>query len=201
MITEAKLKYALKDMMKTLPLGEINVTELCKRCGCHRQTFYYHYQDIYDLVAAIFLNEDLSKMEAATDVKGVLKGFLAYAQGNLPFLIATYNSAARDLTEDFIFGKINAKMFSLWSERGTEPKLGKEAIRRASRRLARLVSDEFGNCFRTQNLTPEGFGKKMRSTIKLIEECMVPAILTMSKKEERDVGGKTFTSKKKESGL
>ena len=138
MITQAKFKYALKDMMKTMPLSDINVTELCKRCGCHRQTFYYHYQDIYDLVAAIFLSEDLSKMEKATDVRGVLRGFLSYSQGNLPFLIATYNSAARDLTEDF----------------------------------------------RNQDLTEERFVKKMRATIKLIDEVMVPAILAMSHKEE-----------------
>jgi len=183
MITEAKFKYALKDMMKTMPLSEINVTELCKKCGCHRQTFYYHFQDIYDLVAAIFLNEDLSKMEAASDLKGVLRGFLSYAQANLPFLIATYNSAARDLTEDFIFGKINAKVFSLWSK---DPAIGlrKEGARRAARRLSHLVSDEFGTCFRIVDLTPERFGKRMRSTIKLIEETMVPAIVEMSKKEE-----------------
>ncbi len=183
MITQAKFKYALKDMMKTMSLGDINVTELCKKCGCHRQTFYYHYQDIYDLVAAIFLNEDLSKMEEATDLKGVLRGFLTYAQANLPFLIATYNSAARDLTEDFIFGKINAKVFSLWSN---DPNIGlrKEGCRRASRRLSHLVSDEFGYCFRMVDLTPDRFGKKMRSTIKLIEENLVPAIIAMSKKEE-----------------
>ena len=50
MITEAKFKYALKDMMKTMPLEDINVTALCNKIGCHRQTFYYHYQDIYDLI-------------------------------------------------------------------------------------------------------------------------------------------------------
>ena len=185
MITEAKFKYALKDMMKTMPLGDINVTELCRKCGCHRQTFYYHYQDIYDLVAAIFLNEDLSKMEAATDLKSVLRGFLTYAQPNLPFLIATYNSAARDLTEDFIYGKINAKVFSLWSTPDSGIGLRKEGARRAARRLSHLVSDEFGYCFRNQELTPERFGKRMRATIKLIEETMVPAIIEMSKKEEK----------------
>ena len=185
MITQAKFKYALKEMMKTMSLGDINVTELCKKCGCHRQTFYYHYQDIYDLVAAIFLNEDLSKMEKATDLKGALRGFLSYAQSNLPFLIATYNSAARDLTEDFIFGKINAKVFSLWSAPDSGIGLRKEGARRAARRLSNIVSDEFGYCFRNADLTPERFGKKMRTSFKLIEETMVPAIIEMSKKEER----------------
>ena len=69
MITEAKFKYALKDMLRTTPLEEINVTALCAKIGCHRQTFYYHYQDIYDLIAAILLNEDISALEDAKDPK------------------------------------------------------------------------------------------------------------------------------------
>ena len=39
MITEAKFKYALKEMMAESPLEDINVTTLCAKCGCHRQTF------------------------------------------------------------------------------------------------------------------------------------------------------------------
>ena len=39
MITEAKLKYALKELMQTKSLNDINVTTLCEKCGCHRQTF------------------------------------------------------------------------------------------------------------------------------------------------------------------
>ena len=80
-----------------IPLEEINVTALCKKCGCHRQTFYYHYQDIYDLIAAIFLNENLEKIDSCKDVKSTLKAFLQYVKDNFSFLRSTYNSAARDL--------------------------------------------------------------------------------------------------------
>ena len=148
MVTEAKFKIALKEMMKTKRLEEINVTALCKKCGVHRQTFYYHYQDIYDLIAAIFLNEDLSEAENAKTVKGVLIAFSDYVYENFSFFRSTYNSAARDFTDDFIFGKINATLFALWSK---DKKIGikKAGIRDAARRYSHIVADEFGYCFKS----------------------------------------------------
>ena len=79
MITNARFKYALKEMMNEMPLEDINVTALCARCGCHRQTFYYHFQDIYDLVAAILLTEDLGKFETAKTIREALRAFVLYA--------------------------------------------------------------------------------------------------------------------------
>ena len=59
MTTESKFKVALKALMTEKSIDDISVTILCKKCGCHRQTFYYHYTDIYDLIADILLNENL----------------------------------------------------------------------------------------------------------------------------------------------
>ena len=183
MITVAKFKYALKDMMKTMPLEEINVTALCNRIGCHRQTFYYHYQDIYDLIAAILLNEDLAEVEAAKDARGVLKACLAYVNENFNFLRSTYNSAARDLTDDFIFGKLNAKLFSLWS---SDKSIGlkKEGVRAVARRFAHVVADEFGYCFKDPKLTPERFVNRMNKFINNLIEVLLPSLISLSKKEE-----------------
>ena len=184
MITEAKFKYALKDMMKAMPLEDVNVTALCQKCGCHRQTFYYHYQDIYDLIAAIFLNEDLGAVDRAKTPQGALDAILKYAKENFSFLRSTYNSAARDLTEDFIFGKLNAKFLSLWTDSDKSIGLKKEGARTVARRFAHFVSDEFGNCFRDPHLTPEKFITKMSRFHKNAIAIVLPSYIAMSKKEE-----------------
>lgn len=185
MITEAKLKYALKEMMEECPLEEINVTALCQRCGCHRQTFYYHYQDIYDLIAAIFLNEEIFDLEKAKTAEDVLMAFLKYSVDNFSFLRATYNSAARDLTEDFIFGKLNAKLLSLW--RGNKDKSLKiDGKRKAARRFAHAVAGEFGNCFKDTKLTPEKFEKTMKQYIYNSIDTLLPAVRELSKLEEKE---------------
>ena len=60
MKTEHRLAEALKSMMSQLPLEEISVAALARRCKVNRQTFYYHFHDIYDLLALVFLNEKIS---------------------------------------------------------------------------------------------------------------------------------------------
>ena len=184
MITEAKFKYAIKDMLKTMPLEDINVTALCERIGCHRQTFYYHYEDIYDLIAAILLNENLEEMEKADEVKGVLQGLLIHIKKNFPFFRATYNSAARDLTDDFIFGKLNAKLFSLWTGKEHSIGLKKEGTRTVSRRFSHVVADEFGHCFKDPKLTPERFANKMNKFFDRMLPIVLPCFIELAKKEE-----------------
>lgn len=41
----------LKELMKRKPLDKISIRELTDGCGVNRQTFYYHFADIYDLVS------------------------------------------------------------------------------------------------------------------------------------------------------
>lgn len=183
MTTEAKFKYALKQMMNDVPLEDINVTTLCAKCGCHRQTFYYHYQDIYDLIAAIFLSESLSSLEKAKGTKESLRALLSYVKDNFAFLRATYNSAARDLTDDFLFGKLNAKLLALWS---ADDSIGlkKEGCRNAARRFAHFVSDEFGYRFKDPKLTPEKFSRRIGKFVDSAIQIIYPDIIAFSKKEE-----------------
>ena len=48
--TKLSLSTALLELLEAKPLDKITVTELVKKCGVNRQTFYYNFRDIYDLV-------------------------------------------------------------------------------------------------------------------------------------------------------
>ena len=52
--TKLALAETLKEMAETTPMSRIRVVELCRRSGMDRRTFYYHFRDVYDLVAWIF---------------------------------------------------------------------------------------------------------------------------------------------------
>ena len=56
----------LEDMLHTMDFEKIQVKDLCEACQTHRQTFYYHFKDKYDLVAWVF-NQDY---EAVFSVPG-----------------------------------------------------------------------------------------------------------------------------------
>ena len=56
-ITKKALADGLKAMMRTKPFDKISVADITKSCGLNRQTFYYHFQDKFDLVNWIYYNE------------------------------------------------------------------------------------------------------------------------------------------------
>ena len=180
MTTEAKFKYALKEMMLSRPLEEINVTVLCDKCECHRQTFYYHYQDIYDLLAAIFLNERITGLDQAEDVMGSLDCFLAYAKDNFVFLRSTYTSAAHDLVDDFFYGKMTTKLFDVLSKKN-DYGLTRDGYRSVARRYAKTLSDELGYGFKDMSITPNRFEKSMKKFFVSSYAILFPSFLELSK--------------------
>ena len=48
--TKKALAAALKELMTKKPLSKITVSDIISVCGVNRKTFYYHFQDIYDLL-------------------------------------------------------------------------------------------------------------------------------------------------------
>ncbi len=184
MTTEAKFKYALKEMMLTQPLGAINVTALCAKCDCHRQTFYYHYQDIYDLLAAIFLNENIPGILEAATAKDALTALLLYAEDNLGFLRSSYNSAGHDLVDDFFYNKIMTKLFSLLTQ-GNKYGLTRDGYRNVARRYAKVVGDEFGYGFKDSEPNVPKFDRNMRKFIDGSLNQVLPALIELSKEERK----------------
>ena len=47
--TKRKLADALWELLETTPLERVQVHPLTDRCGIHRQTFYCHFADVYEL--------------------------------------------------------------------------------------------------------------------------------------------------------
>ncbi|WP_295586616.1 TetR family transcriptional regulator [uncultured Oscillibacter sp.] len=47
---KSKIAETLSQMLRSKPLDKITVKELVDACGISRQTFYYHFQDIMDVV-------------------------------------------------------------------------------------------------------------------------------------------------------
>lgn len=102
MKTEYRLAEALKNMMSEVPLDSISVTALVKKCHVNRQTFYYHFHDIYDLLTLVFLNESIPDADNSKTMKELLGYIYSYYLENKSFIDATLNSAGKDLVEEFI---------------------------------------------------------------------------------------------------
>jgi len=56
-ITKKAIIAALKELTRTKSFDKISISDITKACGLNRQTFYYHFQDKYELLNWIYYNE------------------------------------------------------------------------------------------------------------------------------------------------
>lgn len=59
LITKKAIAEGMKEITKKKSFDKITVSDITQICGLNRQTFYYHFQDKYELVNWIFYNEML----------------------------------------------------------------------------------------------------------------------------------------------
>lgn len=76
-ITKRKIAAALKELMQTTPFEKITVSDISNKCEMHRQTFYYHFQDRYELLDWLLYNEIISKLVDNFSYETMEENFLA----------------------------------------------------------------------------------------------------------------------------
>lgn len=109
MRVEDKFREGLKKLMKTTPLDEINVVMLSSAIKSNRQTFYYHYRDLSDVIESIFLKERVAYGKKILDFESIIKPLLAYINSNFLFLYAVSNSFASEKLNQFLYSFILQK--------------------------------------------------------------------------------------------
>jgi len=114
MRTEAKYREGLKELINEMPLSEINVVSLCKHVGSNRQTFYYHYRDISDVIENIFLKEKIGNPRKLTDYESVIRATLTYINENYRFMYEVASSYASDKISDFLYSYFYKNMVSIY---------------------------------------------------------------------------------------
>ncbi len=103
MKTEQLIADALKKLMSNESFDRITVQELSSACNIKRQTFYYHFRDIYDLLTWIFLNENTLINKNVKDWKEMVKQIVKYVNKNKSFVKHILESSAQDLFEQFVY--------------------------------------------------------------------------------------------------
>lgn len=96
--TKEALGAALKKLLEAKPIDKITVKDLVELCGVNRQTFYYHFDDVYDLLEWVF-EEDANRVlpeEIRYDEwrENVIL-FFRYLYENKSFVLNIFNSQNR----------------------------------------------------------------------------------------------------------
>ncbi len=97
--TKTALSNSLKELMKHKPFYKITVSELIRDCNINRKTFYYHFEDIYDLLKWILEQEAIEVVKNfnfTTNCKDAILFVINYVENNSFFLNCIYDSIGRD---------------------------------------------------------------------------------------------------------
>ncbi len=120
-MTKQLLADALRGKMQTKPLNKITIKEIAEECSLNRQTFYYHFPDIYGLLEWMFQRdaEKLMRKYNSVDVweQGMTE-LLEYIRRNREVCMCTLHSVARDQLEYFVFKDVRRLILSVIDEVG-----------------------------------------------------------------------------------
>ena len=100
------LADALKEQMKKKPFEKITVSELVNSTNINRKTFYYHFEDIYDLLKWMLEEEAIDVVrhfDFLFDYEEAITFVLNYLDNNNNIIKCAYNSIGRDELKRFFY--------------------------------------------------------------------------------------------------
>jgi len=96
--TKEALGIALKKMLSIKPIDKITIKDIVEECGVNRQTFYYHFDDVYDILEWVF-EEDANRVLPSVIHKDEWREnvimFFTYLHENSSFVLNIYHSQNR----------------------------------------------------------------------------------------------------------
>lgn len=93
-------------MLNEKPISKITVKELASKCDINRNTFYYHYSDVYELLSEIFQEELQKVIDEYNDTLSWQESFVMaaeFALENKRAIYHIYNSMQRDELVDYVY--------------------------------------------------------------------------------------------------
>ena len=93
------IKNTFIELLNTHTIDEIDVQLISDSLKIKRQTFYYHYKNIYDLVASIILDAQVEAIKS-TNIEEIIDNVLKAYYKNAELYREILSSSARDILID-----------------------------------------------------------------------------------------------------
>lgn len=104
--TKRALSESLKNIMRKKSFSKITVSEIIADCGVNRKTFYYHFEDIYDLLKWTFENEAVEVVkhfDLISDYEEAIVFAMDYIEENDYIINCAYDAIGRDEMKRFFY--------------------------------------------------------------------------------------------------
>jgi len=111
--TKKNLSEALKKLLLTTDLDRISITDLVREAGVNRKTFYYHFNDVYELISWTLRTEAMEKLmnfNILSDYRKGIKFVMDYVEKNQEIIINVAHSSAASQVRKLLCEGIRAPL-------------------------------------------------------------------------------------------
>lgn len=111
--TKTAIANSLKKLMVTKPLNKITVNDIITDCDVNRKTFYYHFEDIHDLVRWILeleAFEVVKQFDIIINPEQAIDFIIQYVTENEHILNCVYDSIGRDELKRFFVNDFHSNI-------------------------------------------------------------------------------------------
>lgn len=105
-LTKKAINQAFLEILEKKPLDKITVRDITENCGINRNTFYYHFHSIYDLLEHLFYEEEQRLTENISGVQTLKQAFeesARFALENRRAIYHVYNSVNRNVLTSYLY--------------------------------------------------------------------------------------------------
>ena len=121
--TKVAMSNALKGLLKKKKLSKITINDIASECNISRMTFYYHFQDIYDLA-------EWTLEEAAGRAIGENRTYSSWQHQVL--ILNVYRSMDREMIERYLLKKAETLLMPVVEQESQGIAVSEEAKRRVA---------------------------------------------------------------------
>lgn len=102
--TKKAIRDSFVKLLNEKPLSQITIRDIVDDCGVNRNTFYYYYQDLPQLVESI-VDEDAERIirgyPTIDSLDDCINAALEFALANQKAVLHIYHSVNRDIYEQY----------------------------------------------------------------------------------------------------
>ncbi len=121
-VTRKAMENSLKKLMLGKPLDKITIRDITDDCGICRMTFYYHFQNIYDLAARTCMEDVAAALQgktACTDWNEKITQIFEAMLDNKMFILNACRCIGRERLETFLLKATHQLIRELVDEKST----------------------------------------------------------------------------------
>lgn len=132
-----KIQKEVIRLLEDNNFNDLNVSIICNNLKITRQSFYYHYESMYDIIYAIYLNNPI-QLKSNDSLEKIIKSVIKYLESDFKFNSKVYESDSKEvlinIIDSFLFKSISSYLKSI--------NLKSNVISSLSRMLSSFISNE-----------------------------------------------------------